>query len=230
MQFLFQPLTWGFLLVGVPILVHLINMLRHRKQSWAAMDFLLESYRKHRRWVLLKQWLLLATRILAMLLLVAMLARWMSSSQTLGWFGGRVTHHFVLLDDSYSMSEQDRGESAYARGLKAVQTLIRSIAAQPGEHQLTLLRWSRAELASRSENDQARVVVAADLIAQTVPRDASRLLDRIAASEPTALQLSPEPAVELIEPLVAAAAGEQVEMYFVTDLRRNEWGQPESFK
>lgn len=230
MQFLFQPLTWGFLLIGVPILVHLINMLRHRKQSWAAMDFLLESYRKHRRWVLLKQWLLLAMRILAMVLLVAMLARWMSSSQTLGWFGGRVTHHFVLLDDSYSMAEQERGESAYSRGLKAVQTLIRSIAAQPGEHQLTLLRWSRADLALRSDDDQARVDVAADLIAQTVPRDATRLLDRIAASQPTALQLSPEPALELIEPLVSSVTGEQVEMYFVTDLRRKEWSQPESFK
>ena len=40
MQFLFQPLTWGFLLVAVPILIHLINLLRHRKQKWAAMDFL----------------------------------------------------------------------------------------------------------------------------------------------------------------------------------------------
>ncbi|MGN6136538.1 MAG: BatA domain-containing protein, partial [Aureliella sp.] len=230
MQFLFQPLTWGFLLVGVPVLVHLINMLRHRKQSWAAMDFLLESYRKHRRWVLLKQWLLLAARMLAMLLLVAMLARWISGAQSLSWFGGQVTHHYILLDDSYSMGEQIQGETAYSRGLKAVQSLIRSIAAQPGEHQLTLLRWSRAELASRSEEDQARVDVAADLIAQTVPRDASRLLDRIAASEPTALELSPEPAVELIAPLISSAAGEQVELTFVTDLRRNEWGQPESLK
>ncbi len=230
MQFLFQPLTWGFLLVGVPILVHLINMLRHRKQSWAAMDFLLESYRKHRRWVLLKQWLLLASRILAMFLLVAMLARWISNSQSLSWFGGRVTHHYILLDDSYSMAEQDKGESAYSRALKAVQALIRNVSTQPGEHDLTLLRWSRAELASRAGKEQARVDVAADLISQTIPRDATRLLDRIAATEPSALQLSPEPAIELITPLITSQSGEPVEIYFVTDLRRNEWGQPESLK
>lgn len=230
MQFLFQPLTWGFMLVGVPILVHLINMLRHRKQSWAAMDFLMESYRKHRRWVLLKQWMLLAARILAMLLLVAMLARWISSSQSLGWFGGRVTHHYILLDDSFSMSEQDKGESAYARGLNAVQSLIRSISTQPGEHQLTLLRWSRAELAKRSGKEQVPIDAAADLISQTIPRDASRLLDRIAASEATSLQLSPEPALELVAPLFNSQTSEQVELYFVTDLRRNEWSQPESLK
>ncbi len=230
MQFLFQPLTWGFLLVGVPILVHLINMLRHRKQSWAAMDFLLESYRKHRRWVLLKQWLLLAARILAMFLLVAMLARWISNSQSLGIFGGRVTHHYVLLDDSYSMAEQEKDESAYAKGLKAVQSLIRSIATQPGQHQLTLLRWSRAELAARAGADQARVDVAADLISQTIPQDPSRLLDRLTASEPSSLQLTPDPALELIAPLVNSNQGEEVEIYVVTDLRRNEWAQPESTK
>lgn len=230
MQFLFQPLTWGFVLVGVPILVHLINMLRHRKQSWAAMDFLLESYRKHRRWVLLKQWLLLAARILTMFLLVAMLARWISNSQSLGWFGGRVTHHYILLDDSYSMGEQEKDDTAYAKAIKAVQSLIRSISTQPGEHQLTLLRWSRAELAARGGKDQARVDVAADLISQTIPQDASRLLDRIAASQPSSLQLSPDPALELIAPLISANEGEQVEIYVVTDLRRNEWAQPESTK
>ncbi len=230
MQFLFQPLTWGFVLVGVPILVHLINMLRHRKQSWAAMDFLLESYRKHRRWVLLKQWLLLAARILTMFLLVAMLARWISNSQSLGWFGGRVTHHYILLDDSYSMAEQEKDDTAYTKAIKAVQSLIRSISTQPGEHQLTLLRWSRAELAARGGKDQARVDVAADLISQTIPQDASRLLDRIAASQPSSLQLSPDPALELIAPLISANEGEQVEIYVVTDLRRNEWSQPESTK
>ncbi|MFO1066755.1 MAG: BatA domain-containing protein [Pirellulales bacterium] len=230
MQFLFQPLTWGFLLVAVPVLVHLINMLRHRKQSWAAMDFLLESYRKHRRWVLLKQWLLLASRIAAMILLVAMLARWISASQSLSWFGGRVTHHFILLDDSYSMAEEEKGETAYARALASVQSLIRSIAAQPGEHQLTLLRWSRAELASRKGEDEARLDAAADLMSLTVPRDVSGLLDRIGASQPTSLQLAPDPAIELITPLINGIRGEPVEITFVTDLRRNEWGQPESLR
>ena len=72
MQFLYSPLTWGFLLIGVPILVHLINLLRHRRQKWAAMEFLLESYRRNRRWVMLKQWLLLLARMLVMGLLVLM--------------------------------------------------------------------------------------------------------------------------------------------------------------
>ena len=43
MQFLHQPLTWAFFLVLVPLLIHLINLMRHRRVEWAAMEFLLEA-------------------------------------------------------------------------------------------------------------------------------------------------------------------------------------------
>ncbi len=229
MQFLFQPLTWGFLLVAVPILVHLINMLRHRKQPWAAMDFLMESYRRNRRWVMLKQWLLLASRILIMLLLVAMLAKWVSAAKWLSWFGGQSTHHYVLLDDSFSMSEVDQNETCYNRGLKALNGLVRSIANQPGQHQITLIRWSRALLASKNA-DEARVDAAADLIAQSIPRDPARLLDRLGATQATSLQLNPEAALDLISPLIAQGTGEHAEVYLLSDMRRNEWGEPEALR
>ena len=75
MQFVYQALTWGFLLALLPLLIHLINMMRHRRVKWAAMEFLLQSYKKHRRWVWLKQLLLLLARMAAVVLLVAMLAQ-----------------------------------------------------------------------------------------------------------------------------------------------------------
>lgn len=230
MQFVFQPLTWGFLLIAVPILVHLINLLRHRKQPWAAMEFLLESYRRNRRWVMLKQWILLASRILAMALLVAMLARWVSASQWLGWFGGRTTHHYLLVDDSYSMSETEQSESCYGRSLRAVNGLVRSISGQPGQHQITLIRWSRAVLATQAGGDQARVDVAADLIAQSIPRDPTRLLDRLSSTQPTSLQLSPGAALDLITPMLSQNRGEQAEVYILSDLRQGEWGDAETMR
>lgn len=228
MQFLYQPLTWGFLLIGVPILIHLINLLRHRKQKWAAMDFLLESYRRNRRWVMLKQWLLLLSRILAMILLVAMLAKWVSGARWLSWIGGQTTHHYVLLDDSYSMAELDQNESAYGRGLKALAGLVRSIAGSPGEHQITLLRWSRASLALANQGTDGRLDAAADLNGKNIPTDPSHLLDRINATEPTPLQLSPESALELVSPMIAKNIDQQSVVYLLTDLRRNEFGEPET--
>ncbi len=230
MQFLFQPLTWGFLLLAVPILIHLINLLRHRKQPWAAMDFLLESYRRNRRWVMLKQWLLLAARLLAMFLLVAMLAKWVSGTQWLSWIGGQTTQHYILLDDSYSMGEVDQNESAYQRGLQAVAGLIRSIAGSPGQHQITLVRWSRAALALANQDGDGRLDAAADLLGQSVSRDPDRLLDRVNATQPTAMQLSPEQPLELVAPMISRQAEQQHDVYLVTDLRRNEFGEPETLR
>lgn len=230
MQFLYPQLAWGLALVGVPALIHLINMLRHRRQKWAAMDFLLESHRKNRRWVMLKQWLLLAARMLAMLLLVLMLAKWVSSSQWLSSFGGQTTHHYILLDDSYSMAEVEGGETAYKRGLAALGGLVRSIAGQPGDHQLTLLRYSRAWLVSGQQSQLARLDAAADLNAQSVPQDPERLLDRINASSPTGLALSPEVAIDLLAPMIAQGTEQKPRVYLLTDLRRNEFGEPEALR
>ena len=58
-------LWWGLPLVAAPIVIHLINLLRHRRVPWAAMEFLLASQKKYRTRVLLKQLLLLALRVAA---------------------------------------------------------------------------------------------------------------------------------------------------------------------
>ncbi len=72
---LVHPFTWGLWLVGVPVLIHLINMLRHQRVEWAAMEFLLQSQKKHRTWVILKQLLLLLLRMAAIALVVLALAQ-----------------------------------------------------------------------------------------------------------------------------------------------------------
>ena len=76
MQFIYQPLTWAFLLVLVPVLIHLINLMRQKRVRWAAMEFLLVSHRKHRRWVWLKQLILLLLRMLAIAAVVACWPAW----------------------------------------------------------------------------------------------------------------------------------------------------------
>jgi len=50
--------VWLPVLIGVPVLIHLINLMRHRKVRWAAMNFLLESQKKNQNWVRFKEILL----------------------------------------------------------------------------------------------------------------------------------------------------------------------------
>ena len=87
------------------------------------MEFLLASYKKHRRWVWLKQLLLLLLRMFIIAIIVAMLAQWDPGSSWLNRFGGRETHHFILLDDSYSMSETSGGTSAFDTASKVIGRL-----------------------------------------------------------------------------------------------------------
>ncbi len=235
MQFLYPVLAWGFLLVGLPVLIHLINMLRHRRRKWAAMEFLLESHQKNRRWVMLKQWLLLLARMLAMAVLVLLLARWVSKSEWLSALGGQTTHHYVLLDDSYSMGQSDGSTTAYREAISALNGLVKSIAAQPGDHQLTLLRYSRAALATQAlgdgaEFDSAQLVTAADLSGQSVPRDPEKLLDRISASEPSGLATTSLDALQLIGPQITASPEQAARVYLLTDVRQREFGEAAKLK
>ena len=69
MSFLFQSLlTIGLPLVALPLVIHLINLRRHRRVEWAAMSFLLESQKRNKKWILLQQLLLLLLRTSAVAL------------------------------------------------------------------------------------------------------------------------------------------------------------------
>src|SRR5205814_8746554 len=144
MQFIHQPLTWGFLLALVPLLIHLINMMRHRRVQWAAMEFLLASYKKHRTWIWLKQLLLLLARMAAVALVVAMLAQLKTRDQWLAIFGGRLTHHYLVLDDSYSMSDRIAGASAMDAAKHVAASIVGRATQEDSPQKLTLIRYSQA--------------------------------------------------------------------------------------
>lgn len=229
MQFVHQPLTWGFFLVLVPLLIHLINMMRHRRVKWAAMDFLLQSYKRHRKWIWLKQLILLLMRMAAVALAVAMLAQWISRGQWLDLLGGKPTHHYVLLDDSYSMSDRLGGASAFELGSTTVQrigTRIRA-AAQSGVQKFTLIRFSRAarvapELAEGVDFDQVL-----DLNAQVVDTEFDVALEAKRNAWPvTELAVGPAPALRLLKELISLASNENRQVYLVSDFRTGQWENP----
>ena len=142
MQFLYPALTVGFFLALLPLLIHLINMMRHRRVKWAAMEFLLQSYKKHRKWIWLKQLLLLLARMAAVALIVAMLAQLVTQRRYEGLFGNTLTHHYVLLDDSMSMTDRAGGTDAFEQALKFARQLGAEAAKQEFRQRFTLVRFS----------------------------------------------------------------------------------------
>jgi hypothetical protein len=249
MQFLYQPLTWGFFLVFVPLAIHLINLMRHRRIPWAAMEFLLASYRKHRKWVWLKQWLLLAMRMVAIATIVAMLAQLVTKDQWTRFFGGKTIHHIVLLDDSFSMSDRTGGTSAFDRASLA----LGQIARQPSDHQsgpqtFTLLRFSQASKATDPDSvlaptppalDRAGAAGNAASVAGGIADFSAVLIDanfdllleeKRRAFDVTELAVGPEPALALAERLIGASSDEQAIVYIVSDFRATPWENPEEIR
>lgn len=225
-MFLYPALLAGFAFVAVPLLVHLINMLRHRRRRWAAMDFLLASYRKQKKWLRLRQLLLLLTRLAVAAVLIAMLCGWTGGRQILGILGGQTTHHVVILDDSYSMGDSSGGTevTAYSRALQALEQLTQRLAADEGNHQLTVMRASRAALAVQAGDESGDV--AADLSAQTILGDNS-LIARVMATDASAIRTDLVAALDLAGELAASTDSDQRYIYVASDFRRRDWESSE---
>jgi len=240
-------LWWGLPLAAAPVVIHLINLLRHRVVDWAAMEFLLASQRKYRTRILLKQFLLLLLRILAIAGLVALLAqpRWTSALTSL--LGGRRTIHVVLLDDSFSMGETFAdtaagGETtAFGRGRRMVERLLEELAATPGRHELSLGRFSRLAAAdnntapddgpttTESAGQPPEAATATepsqlfDLRGELVtPQNLARLRRAVGDCRLSAFATGPTAAVRAAAAVFAGHDGGGA-IWLVTDLRSRDW-------
>src|SRR5690606_5502250 len=109
MTFLQPFILWGLPLVLLPVIIHLINRMRYRRQPWAAMRFLLSATRASTSHAKLRQFLVLLFRTLAVLALILFLARPLAG----GWMGWMLSPApdvvLVLLDRSASMETKIPG-------------------------------------------------------------------------------------------------------------------------
>jgi hypothetical protein len=106
MSFLQPWLLIALPLFLIPLIIHLVNQWRYQTKQWGAMMFLLAANRMSRGYAKLRQWLILAMRMLAIAGLILAIARPLAS----GWLGlssgARPDMTMVLLDRSPSMLQQ----------------------------------------------------------------------------------------------------------------------------
>ncbi len=218
LTFTHPALLWGLLIAGVPVLIHLINMLRHRRVPWAAMEFLLTSQKRNRTWVLLKQLLLLLMRIGAVVAVVMMLAQPRLPTQWGRFLDGRRVHHIVLIDDSYSMTDHDGVATAFDRAKAAAERVGAEAARSPNTQSFTLIRFSQAADAKTGKPDMLDESVGGDF--------AKRLSDRLKDLPTSETTAGPLPALEAIERWLGEETSEQRIVYLLTDFRTQQWDDP----
>lgn len=218
MSFLFPTLlAIGLPLVAVPVAIHLINLRRQQRIRWAAMQFLIESQRRNRRWILLKQLLLLLARMTAIGVLVLMLAHMMLRNEWLRLLGTGTTHHLLLVDDSYSMGDRWNNTSALGEGKRAVQAIVDQAQRQAGTQLVTLLRFSEA--AQLSAGAQPKV------FGEPV-NDAfrSKLESLLAGWEPSQTDVGPADALKAVPRLPFTDNQQTAIVYMISDFRARQFG------
>ena len=105
MTFLAPALLLALPLALLPIVIHLIHLYRRRQVKWAAMMFLLLAQRTNKGLSKLRQYLILAFRVLAVVALIFVVGRPLAGG-LLGLTGGAPDSVIILLDRSASMEER----------------------------------------------------------------------------------------------------------------------------
>lgn len=204
MTFLQPFILWGLPLILLPVLIHLLNRLRHRPQRWAAMQFLVSATRSSVSNARLRQWLILLLRVLAVLMLVLFLSRPLAG----GWLGWALAPApdaiLILLDRSASMEAAVPGGAATKR-----------------EHALRLLSQAAREL---EESSHLVLIDSALRAPQEFAKGASLLQLPAAGPTDTAADM-PGLVATALQWLVQNRAG-TAELWLASDLQRSNW-QPD---
>jgi hypothetical protein len=131
---------WIFLpLAAIPIILHLLTLLRLKTVELSTFRFLFDSYVQQRRRMQFLEALLAALRTLFVLALVVLVMKplvkhWNDLFHT-GGGGGREV--ILLVDCSASMNAQTAGESSFGRAKSAIRAVVKNL--KP-EDRVTLVR------------------------------------------------------------------------------------------
>ncbi|MGI9517049.1 MAG: BatA domain-containing protein [Pirellulaceae bacterium] len=215
-SWMFNPLMLGLGAAAIlsPIIIHLLNKRRFKIVDWAAMDFLFDADKKNRRRVKLENFILLLLRCLAMLFLGFLLARpFLPSEFTFGQ--SQQFQRVILLDDSLSQRVVVGNQSAFETARDRLKQLLQMLASDGGSDFLTLYLTSKP----------AEPVITNDPI---TPDSLDALISRIDELECSDQVADYTAALTDIASFVEndRSTNNQV-VYVMTDLRRQDWQNPE---
>ena len=127
---MFLNSIWMFAwpLIALPVIIHLINQRRHRTVKWGAMMFLLTAKKTSRGMAIIRHWLIMAARMLAIAGLLFAISRPLATGWVGSLTGGKPETVIVILDRSASMNQQilATGETKLATGLNKISSMIRA--------------------------------------------------------------------------------------------------------
>ena len=125
MIFLNPAVLFGLLAASIPVIIHLFNLRKLKKIKFSTLAFLKELQKNKIRKIKLKQWILLALRVLIILFVVMAFARpTLQSIKIGGTTSAAKTTAVFILDDTYSMSVVDQKGSYFNQAKEIINQVI----------------------------------------------------------------------------------------------------------
>ncbi len=201
MSFLQPLLLIALPLALLPVIIHLIHLHRRRAVRWAAMMFLRAAQRMNQGLSRLRQYLILALRVLAIAALVLMAGRPLAGG-LLGLTGGAPDSVLLLIDRSASMEQQNlaTGQSKRAAGLAGLASAIEE--AYGSRSRLVVI--DSATLAAQSIADAAALRALPTLGGTATSADIPALLQAA------------------LDHITTNQTG-RTDVWLLSDLRQNDW-------
>ncbi len=238
-----SPAAWTALIAGtiaLPVLIHLINLLRHKTVKWAAMEFLLQSDKQNRNWIWLKQMFLLLSRIAILLLALLMFAQvGCGENRIAKLLGGSVTHHYVVIDDSFSMSASGATDSVFDRARSTLSMIAARAVNRPNQF-ITILRASsfrnqpEALSDGQAELDGDEAVITGQVADFNSVLVDDRIEERIESFKArlvvSNLACGVADAVDSVAALISDRRDENSILYVLSDFREKDWRNPQGFR
>ena len=125
MIFLNPAILFGLLAASIPVIIHLFNLRKLKKIEFSTLVFLKELQKNKIRKIKLKQWILLALRVLIILFMVMAFARpALQSMQIGGTTSAAKTTAIFILDDTFSMSVVDQKGSYFNQAKEIIKQVL----------------------------------------------------------------------------------------------------------
>jgi len=125
MTFLNPAVLFGLIAASIPIIIHLLNLRKLKKIDFSTLQFLKELQKNKIRKIKIKQWLLLALRVLIILCIVTAFARPTLVGVSIGGTtsAAKTTAVFIL-DDTFSMTVVDPNGSYFNQAKEAIKNIL----------------------------------------------------------------------------------------------------------
>ncbi|HSD64577.1 MAG TPA: BatA and WFA domain-containing protein [Ignavibacteriaceae bacterium] len=128
MIFLNPAVLFGLIAASIPVLIHLLNLKKLKKIEFSTLSFLKELQKNKIRKLKLKQWLLLALRVLIILFVVMAFARPALKGFAIGGTTSAAkTTAIFILDDTFSMSAVDANGSYFNQAKQTIINLLKNL-------------------------------------------------------------------------------------------------------